>query len=162
MKSGYLEIMPSQPLHGTVSLSGAKNAALVSIAALLLTSGKSRLQRVPASADVFNMIELLRELGAQVTFDPIAHELTVDSSSVNRWCVPAAMMQKMRASVLVMGPLLARFGRADIAIPGGCSIGVRPINYHLENFARMGAEIIQDGSHVYARADRLVARRIIL
>ncbi len=162
MAEAYLELRRSAGLQGSVPLSGAKNAALVSMASLLLTDGISCLRNVPVSADVLCMIQLLQELGAQVMFDHASHTMTVDTRGVNRWAVSAAVMRKMRASVLVMGPLLARFGRADITVPGGCVIGTRPIDYHLANFERMGAEIVQQGTCVRAKATQLQAKRLVL
>lgn len=158
----YLKINQSRELSGTVSLYGAKNAVLVIMASLLLATGKSRLKNVPASADVLNMIELLRALGAQVTFDAKNHQLEVDTTFVNRWSVAPEIMQKMRASILVMGPLLARFSRADIALPGGCVIGARPVDYHLANFQKMGVTIDMQGAYIKASAERLVAKDLVL
>lgn len=158
----YIVIEQSTGLHGTVHLYGAKNAVLVIIASLLLTKGKSRLTNVPASDDVLNMIQLLENLGAQIFFYPDEHLLEVDTSTVTKWQVNPEIMKKMRASILVMGPLLARFGRADIAAPGGCVIGSRPIDYHLKNFKKMGVTLDEAGDYISARADLLHAHRIVL
>ena len=161
-QNSYITITPSGALHGTVELTGAKNAVLVIIASLLLTSGKSRLTNVPASDDVLQMINVMKSLGAHVFFYPEDHLLEVDTSSVNKWQVSAEIMKKMRASILVMGPLLARFGKADIATPGGCVIGSRPIDYHLKNFKKMGTSIEECGDYLTARASLLHATRIVL
>jgi len=134
MKHAYLKIEQSKRLHGTVELVGAKNAVLVIMASLLLTSGKSKLKNVPFSADVLHMIKLLEELGAEVSFFEKKHVLEVDTTPIDKWKVSPNIMKKMRASILVMGPLLARFGFADIALPGGCVIETRPIDYHLKKF----------------------------
>src|SRR3990167_5647837 len=99
------------------------------------------------------MIKLLESLGAVVCFDQEMHELEVDTSGVNKWQVRQDIMQKMRASILVMGPLLARFSRADIALPGGCVIGARPIDYHLENFRKMGVAIDIQGAYIKASSE---------
>ena len=125
----------SLPLNGEVNLSGAKNAVLVIMTSLLLTSGKSILRNIPASEDVFCMIELLQKLGVEVSFDIKNKTLYADTSPVNNFKIDSTIMKRMRASVLALGPLLARFGYASLAMPGGCSIGARPINYHLTNFS---------------------------
>lgn len=158
----YLAIEQSPFINGTADLIGAKNAVLVIIASLLLTRGKSRLSNVPASDDVLQMITLMRSLGAEVFFHSHEHILEVDTSMVIRWQVSAEIMKKMRASILAMGPLLARFGKADVALPGGCSIGERPIDYHLKNFKKMGVLIDECGDYVTARAQLLHAARIVL
>jgi UDP-N-acetylglucosamine 1-carboxyvinyltransferase len=162
MSTSYIAIERSLCLNGTVELVGAKNAVLVIIASLLLTKGKSRLTNVPASDDVLQMIKLMQSLGAEIFFYPDEHLLEVDTSHVTKWQVSADIMKKMRASILVMGPLLARFGKADIAAPGGCVIGTRPIDYHLKNFKKMGALIEEATDYLTARADLLHAQRIVL
>jgi UDP-N-acetylglucosamine 1-carboxyvinyltransferase len=176
MKDGYLKVDPStsflrqaqderraaQPLAGSVELVGAKNAVLVTIISLLLTSGRSLLRNVPASADVHEMIELLRHLGAVIFFDTEKHELTVDTTLVHSWTASNAMMQKTRASFLIMGPLLARFGKAHIGFPGGDAIGKRPLDYHLKNFKKMGVAIHTEGDFLCAEVDSLTATRLVL
>lgn len=161
-QTSYIAIETSGALQGTVDLVGAKNAVLVIITSLLLTKGKSRLTNVPASDDVLLMIKLLQQLGAEVFFYPHEHILEVDTTNVTKWQVSADIMKKMRASILAMGPLLARFGKADIAVPGGCRIGTRPIDYHIKNFKKMGAEIEECGEYLTARATLLHAQRIVL
>jgi UDP-N-acetylglucosamine 1-carboxyvinyltransferase len=151
----YLVVKQSFDLAGTVQLHGAKNAVLVIMVSLLLTHGKSTLKNVPCSDDVLQMIRLLQELGASVTYDSSTHTLYVDTTTVNSYQVSHEVMKKMRASILVMGPLLARFGKADIALPGGDVIGARPINYHLNNFAKMGADIEINGDYVRSKAVKL-------
>lgn len=160
--NSYLEIKQSPELSGDISLYGAKNAVLVIMASLLLTSGKSRLRNVPGSSDVTHMIKLLESLGAVISFYQETHELVVDTSGVDKWQVQPDIMKKMRASILVMGPLLARFSRADIALPGGCVIGTRPIDLHLKNFEKMGVEIDRSGSFLKTHAPSLSAQDIIL
>jgi UDP-N-acetylglucosamine 1-carboxyvinyltransferase len=160
--TAYIAIEQSPALNGTVELIGAKNAVLVIISSLLLTNGKSRLSNVPASDDVMQMIALMQTLGAEVFFHAHEHVLEVDTSAVNKWQISAEIMKKMRASILAMGPLLARFGKADVALPGGCSIGQRPIDYHLKNFKKMGVDIDECGDYVSARAQLLQAARIVL
>ncbi|MCL4229253.1 UDP-N-acetylglucosamine 1-carboxyvinyltransferase [Candidatus Dependentiae bacterium] len=141
MMHEYLHIEQSLGLNGQASLFGAKNAVLVIMASTLLTNGKSRFTNVPRSHDVYQMMRLLTSLGAAVSFDEEVHILEIDTSFVNKFSVSADLMGKMRASVLVMGPLLARFGQAQVTLPGGCVIGARPIDYHLKNFERMGVFI---------------------
>jgi UDP-N-acetylglucosamine 1-carboxyvinyltransferase len=163
MHNGYLKIEQSPALQGEAKLSGAKNAVLVTIASLILTAGKSVLYNVPASADVFEMIELLRHFGAVIFFDEIRHQLFVDTTLLHAWNVTSAMMKKTRTSILVMGPLLARFGKTRIGgMPGGDAIGKRPIDYHLKNFAKMGVAIHHEGDDLCTEVETLTAAKIIL
>ena len=155
-----LSIARSEGLFGIVRPEGAKNAVLVTIASLLLTSGKSRLTRVPNSDDVWQMVAVLRELGAEVTIE--GDVLEVDTSGVRHWRVDPAIMRKMRASILVLGPLLARFGRAEVAVPGGCVLGARPIDYHLRGFAKMGARFLFEGDFLIAETNGLQPASYIL
>lgn len=150
MNDGYIITEKSIGLQGEVKLLGAKNAVLVIIASLILTKGKSILNNVPCSSDVLQMIELLRELGAVVNFDSTKNCLEVDTISLNKFEVSPHIMKKMRASILVMGPLLARFGKAKVALPGGCSLGARPIDYHLKGFKKMGVVIEEKGPFLNA------------
>lgn len=163
MITPYIQIEHSPKLEGQVVLSGAKNAVLVIIASLILTRGKSVLTNVPLSDDVTNMIKLLVNLGAKVFFFEEERILEVDTSSLHCWHVSSDIMKKMRASILVMGPLLARFGKAEIAVPGGCVIGSRPIDYHLKNFKKMGASIHENGDILSAVCDNgLIANKYVL
>lgn len=150
------------PLQGTVELAGAKNAVLPIIISMILTSGVSRIRRVPASQDVYVLIDMLSGLGARVTFDEEMHELVVDTTDLFAQKIPSEIMQKMRASVLAMGPLLARFGWSELAFPGGDAIGARPIDFHLRAFAAMGAEIENGTDQVKVMAKELVPQRFIL
>jgi UDP-N-acetylglucosamine 1-carboxyvinyltransferase len=147
------------PLRGEVAIGGAKNATLPAMAASLLTAGPVRLRRVPRLGDVRTTIALLSHMGVEVgASEPGA--LTLRASAVNRLEAPYALVKTMRASVLVLGPLLARFGRARVSLPGGCAIGPRPINLHLAGLERMGAEISLDSGYVEAKAPRLKGSRI--
>ena len=157
-----IKIIPKGPLSGSVSLVGAKNAVLVIMASTVLTQGTSILTNVPVSADVLGMIELLQELGAEVSFEKEKRKLTIDTSDVKNFTVSPDIMKKMRASVLVMGPLLARFLRAHIVFPGGCLIGARPIDYHLKNFKKMGVTIHHVDELLKAETKKLQASRIAL
>ena len=162
MSNEYIVVEQSLGLQGKVELAGAKNAVLVIMASLILTSGRSRLKNVPCSQDVMNMIKLLQALGAAVSFDASNHTLDVDTSTIKSYTVPAEIMRKMRASVLVMGPLLARCGQVDLALPGGCVIGARPIDYHLKNFEKMGVTITVNGEAISANVKKLQPKNIIL
>lgn len=157
-------IEQSTNLSGTVPVAGAKNAVLVMMLALLLAKGKSVLKNVPDLADVRNMIRLLEDLGAVVTFDATQNILTVDTTNFDGYVVNQQIMQKMRASILVLGPLLARQGRAEIALPGGCVLGLRQLDYHFDNFRRLGASVLQDQQQLLATvpAGGLQAQRLVL
>ena len=160
--SGALIIHKSLPLSGEATIVGGKNAVLVMIASLILTEGKSVLTNVPLSADVLQMISLLRDLGAEVLFQANENRLEVDSSFIRKFQLHPQIMKKMRASVLVMGPLLARFGKAEIALPGGCLIGARPIDFHIKNFIKMGVTINVENEFLRAYVDQLKPARLVL
>ncbi|CAG9612101.1 UDP-N-acetylglucosamine 1-carboxyvinyltransferase 1 [Bacillus rhizoplanae] len=149
-------------LNGTVRVEGAKNAVLPIIAAALLASdGKNVLSEVPELSDVYTINEVLRHLNAEVSF--ANNEVTIDASKELKIEAPFEYVRKMRASVLVMGPLLARNGRARIALPGGCAIGSRPIDQHLKGFEAMGAKVKVGNGFVEAYVDgRLTGAKIYL
>src|SRR5271154_3372242 len=138
------------PLKGTVKVSGAKNAALPILCATLLSDGSSRLRNVPALRDIDTTAALLRFLGRDVIVD--APEVNVAAGSAVRPEAPYELVKQMRASVLVLGPLVARFGRAKVSLPGGCAIGARPIDQHLKGFEAMGAKITLERGYVIAEA----------
>ncbi len=140
-------------LEGTVSISGAKNAALPILAASLLTDGTCRFTNVPALRDITSIIQLLQSLGARV--ERQAEEVVVSAASLASSEAPYDLVRKMRASILVLGPLLARLQHARVSLPGGCAIGARPINLHLKGLALLGAEIDLQHGYVEARAKRL-------
>jgi UDP-N-acetylglucosamine 1-carboxyvinyltransferase len=144
-------------LAGEVAASGAKNAALPLLAACLLTDGECELSRVPALADVRTMQRLLAVIGAKVRADGDTVAVRADALASDE--APYEMVKTMRASILVLGPLLARMGEARVSLPGGCAIGARPINLHLEGLARMGAEVAIRHGYVEARAKRLTGCR---
>jgi UDP-N-acetylglucosamine 1-carboxyvinyltransferase len=146
------------PLKGEVAVSAAKNAALPALAAALLTSGRLTLTNVPDLGDVRTMLKLLATLGAVVTRR--GREATVTVERVASDLAPYELVSTMRASVLVLGPLVARHGSARVALPGGCAIGVRPIDQHLKGLASLGAEIAIENGYVVARANRLKGARI--
>jgi UDP-N-acetylglucosamine 1-carboxyvinyltransferase len=147
-------------LAGEVRVSGSKNAALPILASSLLASGKSIYRNVPALGDVGTMGKLLGRLGAELSdvTKGVAH---VDTSGVNEFEAPYDLVKTMRASVLVLGPLLARHGRARVSLPGGCAIGARPIDQHLKGLAAMGARIDLENGYVNARARRLRGATIV-
>ncbi len=155
-----LVIERSGPLGGTVSVSPAKNAVLPLMAAALLAPGRSRLRQVPRLSDVRTLGRLLEHLGATVTFENGG--LTIDAAEVPCREAPYELVRTMRASVLVLGPLVARFGRARVSLPGGCAIGARPIDMHLAGLEAMGASIRLDHGYVEVEADRLRGARIVL
>ncbi len=147
----YIEVKNTGSLSGTVAVSGAKNAVLVIMAStILVDEGVCVLTNVPASADVWFMKQLLEQVGATVVFDVATNTLTVDTTHIVRWHVSQDIMKKMRASILLMGSLIARFGQADVALPGGCTLGLRPIDYHLKNLAKMGVCFQQNGDFLRA------------
>ena len=154
-----LEIEGGVPLSGTVTVSAAKNATLPALAAALLTSQPLVIENPPALADVATMTRLLARLGAVVSRDTNgATRVQVEQVASSE--APYELVSTMRASVLVLGPLLARTGVARVALPGGCAIGVRPIDQHLEGFRKLGAEISIVNGYVEARASRLKGARI--
>src|SRR5215470_8297252 len=146
------------PLRGEVAASAAKNAALPAMAAALLTARPLTLTNVPDLGDVRTMLKLLETHGA--TVDRRGREVTMTVANVASDVAPYELVSTMRASVLVLGPLVARYGSARVALPGGCAIGVRPIDQHLKGLARLGAEIAIQNGYVEARASRLKGARI--
>ncbi len=144
-------------LEGEVRVSGSKNATLPLMAAALLGEGPTTLRNVPDLADVTTLLELLRTMGAEAQRVPGAerHVVRVHAAPNVLPEAPYDLVRKMRASVLVLGPLLGRFGRARVSLPGGCAIGARPIDQHLKAFRALGAEILLEGGYVEARAKRL-------
>ncbi|MEE9572625.1 MAG: UDP-N-acetylglucosamine 1-carboxyvinyltransferase, partial [Candidatus Neomarinimicrobiota bacterium] len=140
-------------LCGKLEVSGAKNATLALMPATILAPGKSVLMNTPELNDVFTMIKLLNHLGADINFSN--HILTIDSSNIVDFIAPYKHVKKMRASVYVLGPLLGRYGKAKVSLPGGCAWGPRPINLHLEALKKMGAEINLVDGYIEAKAKRL-------
>ncbi len=153
MAQEYLVVEQSLHLSGSVTVSGAKNAVLVTIASLILAPGKSVLFNVPNSADVQLMITLMRDFGCVVEFNLQEQCLEVDTTDMHSCEVNPDIVNKMRASILVMGPLLARFGKAKVALPGGCLIGARPIDYHLKGFRKMGVVTEEELPFLNAKID---------
>ena len=149
-----LAIRGGPALQGDVSISGAKNATLPILAGALLSSGKVRVANVPHLRDVTTMVQLLGRMGVDVLLhDPM--EVEVDASGISEFSAPYDLVKTMRASILVLGPLLARFGRADVSLPGGCAIGARPVDLHVKGLRALGADIDIEDGYIRARAERL-------
>ncbi|HBR21407.1 MAG TPA: UDP-N-acetylglucosamine 1-carboxyvinyltransferase [Nitrospiraceae bacterium] len=148
-----LIIKGGERLKGEVEISGAKNAALPVIASTLLAPGEHTITRVPDLRDIKTMGRLLENMGAEFHYEP--HKAVIAMNKVKNLEAPYELVKEMRASVLVLGPMLARFGRAKVSLPGGCAIGARPINLHLMGLEKMGAKIELESGYVMASAKRL-------
>ena len=150
-------------LVGTVKPGGAKNAVLPIVAATILASkGKTVLTNVPVLSDVYTIKNVLKNINVGIEFDEETGTIVVDATDEVNWETPFEYVSKMRASIVVMGPLLARLGKAKVALPGGCAIGTRPIDLHLKGFEAMGATIKIENGYVEAYADKLKGARIYL
>jgi UDP-N-acetylglucosamine 1-carboxyvinyltransferase len=147
------------PLAGEIAISGAKNAALPILCAALLTAEPLRITNLPRLNDVRTMLRLLAQMGVKVA-DEGADAVTLDASGLDNPVAPYDMVKTMRASVLVLGPLLARAGEARVSLPGGCAIGARPVDQHIKGLQEMGAEIAVEQGYVQARAVRLKGARL--
>ena len=156
-----LQIDGGVPLEGEVRISGAKNATLPILAAALLTEEPLTVGNVPHLQDVTTTIELLGRMGVSVTIDE-RMRIEVDASTLTECFAPYDLVKTMRASILVLGPLVAKFGRADVSLPGGCAIGARPVNIHVAGLQAMGADIQIEGGYIRARAARLKGARLVL
>ncbi len=141
-------------LSGSVRISGAKNATLPILAGTLLANGPVSVGNVPHLRDITTTVELLGQMGVSVTVDE-KMRIEVDSRTITDFAAPYELVKTMRASILVLGPLVARFGRADVSLPGGCAIGLRPVDLHVEGLRAMGARIDVENGYIRARADRL-------
>jgi UDP-N-acetylglucosamine 1-carboxyvinyltransferase len=156
-----LQITGGVPLEGEVRISGAKNATLPILAGALLADDPVVVANVPHLKDVTTTVELLGRMGATVTIDE-RMRIEVEGSTLKECFAPYELVKTMRASILVLGPLVARFGKADISLPGGCAIGARPVNIHIAGLQAMGADITIEGGYIRARADRLHGARLVL
>ena len=149
------------PLRGDVRISGAKNAVLPIMAAGLLCETPCTIENVPHLQDVTTMMELLGGMGVSLTIsDKMSVE--IDTSTIEKLVAPYDLVCTMRASILVLGPMLARFGQAKVSLPGGCAIGSRPVDIHLHGLMALGAEIKVENGYIDAKADRLVGTRIVM
>jgi UDP-N-acetylglucosamine 1-carboxyvinyltransferase len=149
------------PLHGEVRISGAKNAVLPILCATLLGDGPVDIGNVPHLHDVVTTIKLLRELGATVDHDVDNGHVRVDARTVHSHVASYELVKTMRASVLVLGPLLARYGAAEVSLPGGCAIGSRPVDQHIKGMQALGAEVSVEHGFIKAKADRLRGGRVV-
>jgi len=156
-----LQIDGGQRLEGEVRISGAKNATLPILAGTLLADGPVTVGNVPHLRDVTTSIELLGRMGVSVTVDE-KMRIEVDPTTIKEFFAPYDLVRTMRASILVLGPLVARFGQADVSLPGGCAIGARPVNIHVAGLQAMGADIHIENGYIRARADRLRGARLVL
>ncbi len=149
----YYKVTSSPPLHGEVLISGAKNAVLPVMAASLLARGTSKITNVPNLKDVRTMADVLRVVGAQISFD--AGKMEIDCSRVTHFEAPYELVVTMRASIYVLGPLLARYGRARVSLPGGCAWGPRPVDLHIWGMEQLGAQVEVTHGYIEATAERL-------
>ena len=144
------------PLHGKVRISGAKNAALPAMAAALLTAEPVRLQNIPHVRDIITMAKLLAHMRCRVESPDLPpSEFTIQAETVSHAEAPYELVKTMRASILTLGPLVARFGYARVSLPGGCAIGARPVDLHIQALEKLGAQVSVDHGYIEARADRL-------
>ena len=155
-----LQISGGAQLDGNVAISGAKNAALPILAGTLLAREPVTIRNVPHLKDVTTTLSLLQMMGVQVTVDDQLN-VEVDASEVDKREAPYELVKTMRASILVLGPLVARFGEADVSLPGGCAIGARPVNLHVAGLQSMGADVVVENGFIKARADRLKGAHIV-
>lgn len=146
-----LVIEGGQPLHGEVRVAGAKNSVLPVLAASILADGPLLVQNVPHLKDVTTMVELLGRLGAKVSLEE-SNNIRIDPASIDSQRAPYDLVKTMRAAVVVLGPLLAKFGEAEVSLPGGCAIGSRPVDIHLKGLKAMGAQVLVENGYIHAKA----------
>jgi UDP-N-acetylglucosamine 1-carboxyvinyltransferase len=156
-----LIITGGNKLSGELRISGAKNAALPILAATLLSEAPVTVGNIPHLHDITTTMELLGRMGVQLLVDEKMN-IEVDNSAVNNYEAPYELVRTMRASILVLGPLLARYGEAKVSLPGGCAIGTRPVDIHINGLIKMGAEINVEGGYIHAKAKRLKGCRLVL
>ena len=156
-----LIIKGGAPLSGEVPIAGAKNAALPILAATLLADGPMTIGNVPHLRDITTTMGLLGCMGVHLTVDE-KMRIEIDANTIKDFSAPYELVRTMRASILVLGPLLARFGRADVSLPGGCAIGSRPVNLHIDGLRAMGATVEVDGGYIRATAKRLKGARLVM
>ena len=156
-----LILRPSPPLQGEIHVSGSKNAALPILAASILADGPVELQNVPALTDVSAMCEILECLGCRVDLNGDGN-CRIDAQNITNYIAPYDLASKMRGSFLIMGPMLAKYGKIRISLPGGCPIGSRPVDLHLKGFAALGAEINQGYGYIEVSAARLRSTKVYL
>ena len=149
------------PLEGEIRISGAKNAVLPIMAATLLADSPIIIRNIPHLHDVTTTMELLGQMGVLLTVDE-KMDIEVDARPINNLYAPYDLVRTMRSSILVLGPMLSRFGRADVSLPGGCAIGSRPVNLHVKGLQAMGADIVVENGYIKARVDRLKGARLVM
>ena len=149
------------PLDGEIRISGAKNAALPILAATLLADGPVKVGNIPHLQDITTTMELLGRMGVELVVDERMN-IEVDCSTIRELFAPYELVKSMRASILVLGPMLARFGEAVVSLPGGCAIGSRPVNLHIEGLVKMGADIHVEGGYIHAKARKLKGTRLVM
>ncbi|MGE0081336.1 MAG: UDP-N-acetylglucosamine 1-carboxyvinyltransferase [Thiohalomonadaceae bacterium] len=149
------------PLHGELRISGAKNAALPILAATLLADKPVTVCNVPHLQDITTTMELLGQMGVYLVVDEKLN-IEVNAATIRDFVAPYELVKTMRASILVLGPLVARYGRAEVSLPGGCAIGTRPVNLHIQGLQAMGADITVENGYVKARAERLRGAKIVM
>ena len=149
------------PLEGEIRISGAKNAALPILAATLLADGPVKVGNIPHLHDITTTMELLGRMGVELVVDERMN-IEVDCATIRDLFAPYELVKSMRASILVLGPMLARFGKAVVSLPGGCAIGSRPVNLHIEGLTKMGADVRIEGGYIHAKARRLKAARLVM
>ncbi len=156
-----LLINGGKALHGEIRISGSKNAVLPILAATLLTEDEVTIGNIPHLHDVTTLVSLLGEMGADVTVNE-RMSITVNGSTLNTFRAPYELVKTMRASILVLGPLVAHFGQANVSLPGGCAIGSRPVDMHIHGLEQLGARIKVENGYIRASADRLKGARIVM
>ena len=149
------------PLNGELRISGAKNAALPILAATILSTHPVSLGNIPHLHDITTTLELLGQMGVSLTVDEKMN-VEIDSNSINKYEAPYELVKTMRASILVLGPLLARYGEAHVALPGGCAIGTRPVDIHIDSLIKMGADIQVEAGFIHAKVKRLQGCHLVL
>jgi UDP-N-acetylglucosamine 1-carboxyvinyltransferase len=156
-----IQINGGRTLSGELAISGAKNAVLPILVASLLTDQTLQLRNVPHLQDVTTTMSLLAQLGADISMDD-GMAISINAANLTSHAAPYELVRTMRASILVLGPLLARFGRAEVSLPGGCAIGARPVDLHLRGMQALGAEVEVKNGYIHARAERLRGARIVM
>ena len=153
-----LLIEGNHQLKGEVQISGAKNAVLPVMAAALLVEGETKINRVPDLRDTRTFAKLLEILGAKIQFTD--NKMIIDAKTIDNPVAPYDLVNKMRASFYVLGPLVARFGKAIVSLPGGCAWGPRPVDYHLKGLEKLGAKVELEGGDIVAEAKKLIGNKI--
>ena len=156
-----LLITGGEPLNGELRISGAKNAALPILAAALLSEHPVSIGNIPHLHDITTTLELLGQMGIGLMVDEKMN-IEIDSSTISKYEAPYELVKTMRASILVLGPLLARFGEAHVSLPGGCAIGTRPVDIHIDSLIKMGADIQVEAGYIHAKTKRLKGCRLVL